>query len=942
MNTSYPPLRKGASTILLAPALLVALFLCSFSNAFAQKYSGPLVITKGGTYSGNWESRDSEVAAVEIRTNETVIIENSNIRGAGPLIRSLGNYINLTVRHTSGYGITPTPYKSYKKTRRFLGIDVFKNVVVENCYMENTAGIYIGKSYEGNGSASETIKIRYNIAKNIDGRVYGGTSMAQFVQFNFKNSIRHAEIAWNQVTNEADKSQVEDNISMHNSRGTSDSPIRIHNNMIYGAFPIPSTASQYAGGGIIADGDGGINECPAYIDAYENHLVGLGNYSMGIAAGHDIRYHHNTAVNAATYENGNSFKMNTSGFWSKDYNRLGTTFSNTIDNNVIGVLAWGPHRSYRNDISVAENADFKNNTLLPNPISKNTEKDELKRWDKKLKQNGIELGPNGSGTSTPANQAPTVSLTMPKTFLQGLINLTAEAKDEDGSITKVEFYLGSTKLGEDTSAPYSFAWVNAIPGTHSISAIAYDNDGASTSSSSSSIQVDAETPKNTSEDDESNDTATGSGMITREYWDNIYGSSISAIPFSSTPTKTSELKSFEAPTNIGDNYGQRIRGYITAPVSGQYTFWIAGDDDAHLYLSTSEDPNSKRKIAHVNGWTTSRQWDKYSSQESEKVTLVAGKRYYIEALQKEQAGGDNLAVGWQLPNGSMERPVAGKRLSPIEEEDSNTTTPITSIELNGRIRHDIWLNVSGHSVSDVPVDKKPSKTTELSSFEAPSNVGDNYGQRISGYITAPTSGQYIFWVSGDNNAALWLSTSENPEKKVKLAHVTGWTNPREWDKYSSQKSHKVTLEAGKRYYIEALSKEEGGGDNLAVGWQLPNGDMERPIAGNRLSSGSENISAMKISNAEAATQEPFFSTATAYPNPFHEVVTVNFGSEETELAAVAIYGQDGRVLYEDSKPTLTDNKLELNLGGLNLRGGLYILKYTDSKGTSNTIKLIKQ
>ncbi|MFD2513593.1 hypothetical protein ACFSRY_06925, partial [Pontibacter locisalis] len=64
----------------------------------AQTYSGPLVITKGGTYTGNWESRDSEVAAVEIRTNEPVIIEHANIRGAGPLVRSLGNSADITIR----------------------------------------------------------------------------------------------------------------------------------------------------------------------------------------------------------------------------------------------------------------------------------------------------------------------------------------------------------------------------------------------------------------------------------------------------------------------------------------------------------------------------------------------------------------------------------------------------------------------------------------------------------------------------------------------------------------------------------------------------------------------------------------------------------------------------------------------------------------------------
>ncbi len=939
MNTSYSPLRKGAGSMLLTQILVFTLFLCFTSAAMAQSYSGPLVITKGGTYKGNWESRDTEVPAVEIRTSQPVIIEHSNIRGAGYLIKSWGYSTNLTVRHTSGYGITPTPYRDYKKPRRFLTIDNFQNVVVENCYMESTAGIYIGTRYEGDGTPSETIRIRYNIAKNIDGRIYGGDKdHSQFVQFNFKNAIRNAEIAWNEVTNEADKSLVEDNINIHNTRGTSDSPIRIHNNMIYGAFPIPSNATQFSGGGIIADGDGDINNCPAYIDAYENHLVGLGNYSMGIASGNNIRYHHNRAVNAATHANGTNYSMNTSGLWSKDYNRKGTTFSNTVDNNVLGVLAWGQYHSYRNDISVAENADFRQNTLLPNPISKQTETDELARWQQKLQQNGIKLGPNGSVTTAPENKAPNVNLTLRNTtFTQGQVVLTADANDVDGKVTKVEFYQGSTKLGETNSAPYSFDWGNASPGAYTIRAKAFDNDGASTTSSSMNIQVDAATADN-------NTTGSSSGKITREFWSNVTGKDIKDIPLNTKANQISELSSFEAPTNIGDNYGQRIRGYITAPTSGQYTFWIAGDDDAELWISSSEDPTRKTRIAYVNGWTYAREWSKYESQKSAGINLEAGKRYYIEALQKENGGGDNLAVGWQLPNGSKELPISGNRLSPMGSTATETEIKptIISVSATGKIKQEVWYDVHGKNVDDVPVNQKPGKVAELTLFEAPTNVDDNYGQRLSGYVTAPASGQYTFWIASDDKAALYLSTSEDASRKTKIAEINDWTNPREWSKHSSQQSVKITLEAGKRYYIEALHLEGGGGDNLAVGWQLPNGAMERPIAGNRLSPANENISAMKISNAEAATQEPFFTTATAYPNPFRDVVTVNFGEEGIELAEVAIYSQSGSVLYLDNKPTLTNNKLELNLGGLKLRGGLYILKYTDSNGTTNTLKLIKQ
>jgi hypothetical protein len=45
--------------------------------------------------------------------------------------------------------------------------------------------------------------------------------------------------------------------------------------------------------------------------------------------------------------------------------------------------------------------------------------------------------------------------------------------------------------------------------------------------------------------------------------------------------------------------------------------------------------------------------------------LQAGKRYYIEALHKENSGGDNLAVGWQVPASATIEVIPGSRLSPF-------------------------------------------------------------------------------------------------------------------------------------------------------------------------------------------------------------------------------------------------------------------------------------
>ena len=56
-------------------------------------------------------------------------------------------------------------------------------------------------------------------------------------------------------------------------------------------------------------------------------------------------------------------------------------------------------------------------------------------------------------------------------------------------MTKVEFFQGSTSLGVDTGSPYSVTWSNVSAGSYSLTAIATDNEGATTTSSAVSITV---------------------------------------------------------------------------------------------------------------------------------------------------------------------------------------------------------------------------------------------------------------------------------------------------------------------------------------------------------------------------------------------------------------------------------------------------------------------
>ena len=202
-----------------------------------------------------------------------------------------------------------------------------------------------------------------------------------------------------------------------------------------------------------------------------------------------------------------------------------------------------------------------------------------------------------------------------------------------------------------------------------------------------------------------NTAASGTGTISYEYWLNIGGSAISDLlagtnNLAGAPSGTGTLTSFEAPTNWADNYGSRIRGYITAPTTGTYYFWIASDDYSELYLSTDISPANKVKIANVYGWTSTRAWTTYASQKSAAISLVGGQRYYIEAIQKEGNGGDNLAVAWTLPDSTFEAPIPGSRLAPYGGT-VDQTPPTVPADLRATLAGSTQVNLVWNAAIDL-------------------------------------------------------------------------------------------------------------------------------------------------------------------------------------------------------------------------------------------------
>ncbi|MES2731078.1 MAG: PA14 domain-containing protein, partial [Bacteroidota bacterium] len=417
------------------------------------------------------------------------------------------------------------------------------------------------------------------------------------------------------------------------------------------------------------------------------------------------------------------------------------------------------------------------------------------------------------------------------------------------------------------------------------------------------------------------------GTILREVWTNLSGSHITDIPVLSQPNLSSQLTSLQAPANFGDRYGQRLRGYICAPQTGAYTFWIVADNDAQLFLSTDAEPANKQVIAFIkNGYALPSQWIKYPSQKSVMINLVAGQRYYLEAIHKEEYGGDNLIIGWRTPVSATNATpviVPGSVLSPF------VPVVVTACAGSGSIQREYWANVLGNTISSIPVNTVPSSTSLVSSFEGPTNVADKYAARYRGYLCAPATGQYRFAIAGDNEVELWLSTNESAVDKQKLAFISGgYTNPREWSKYATQQSAWVTLQAGQKYYIEALHKEATGGDNLAVGWLQPGSVTYFVIPG-------ANLVPFQATTAREALVEEVIGLE-AYPNPFSSEVTVNFTTPVTGQASLDLYDLQGvRVQSLFAQQVQAGESHQVVVEGSALHSGLYLLRLINGTQVSH-------
>ena len=155
------------------------------------------------------------------------------------------------------------------------------------------------------------------------------------------------------------------------------------------------------------------------------------------------------------------------------------------------------------------------------------------------------------------------------------------------------------------------------------------------------------------------------------------------------------------------------------------------------------------------------------------------------------------------------------------------TTQTATLTINGLgalntggLWQEVFTSVSGSSVDDLLNSSSyPLASTSSGVITEPhtTTFGDDYGQRWSGWLIPSTSGRYRFYIAADDAVRLYLSPDPYESHKQLINSSTSYTGEMSWS--SRSPSAWIQLEAGQRYYVEFLHKENGGGDHAAFTWQ---------------------------------------------------------------------------------------------------------------------------
>ena len=148
----------------------------------------------------------------------------------------------------------------------------------------------------------------------------------------------------------------------------------------------------------------------------------------------------------------------------------------------------------------------------------------------------------------------------------------------------------------------------------------------------------------------------------------------------------------------------------------------------------------------------------------------------------------------------------------------------TPVLAPGYLAIDYYLGIGGTAVADLTNSAKflsgaPDVSFQIPSFSSPANYADNYGARITGFITPPAEGDYDFFIRSDDASAVFVGPDANPahiDQTTPSAFETGCCNAFQEPGANQTTQAPLHLLGGHSYAVLAYLKEGGGGDYIQV------------------------------------------------------------------------------------------------------------------------------
>ncbi|MBC8053454.1 MAG: T9SS type A sorting domain-containing protein [Sphingobacteriaceae bacterium] len=632
---------------------------------------------------------------------------------------------------------------------------------------------------------------------------------------------------------------------------------------------------------------------------------------------------------------------------------------------------------------------------------------------------------------------------------EGSVTLIAEAADTDGSISKVEFFEGTTKLGESTSSPYNFSWNNIPAGTYSLTAKAIDNSGLVSTSAAITIQVNAPlalraaTVVMTLPAPNSIFTAPGSATLSADVSD--AGRTITKVEFFTGSTKIGEdlttpyyftwhnipagnyaivakatdnlgLITLSAPVNIQVNAPVIAVAPVISITSPSSNSILTAPGSATLSADASDSDGTISKVEFFAG--TTKLGEDNTSPYSYVYSNIPAGTYSITAKAIDNSGLATVSapIGIQVnapvvlaaPTVNMTLPIANASfvapasatLSAVANDTDGTIVKVEFFTGTTKIGEDLaapyyftWHNISAGSYSITAKATDNSGLTSISSpitiqvnapvvavapsvnmvlpaqnasFTAPASAtlsaeaSDNDGNiskveffagttKVGEDLTAPyyftwhniAAGNYSITAKATDNSG--LTTISAPVNiyvnapVVLKAPIVSMTLPAPNSVYTAPGSATLSAEAsdsdGTIAKVEFFAGSKKIGEDLTAPYyftwhNIPDGNYAitaKATDNSGLSTISEPLNiTVNVPLIASATY-----TLTAYPNPFQEYITIDFTSIEKTQATLQIFNFQGILLETLFKGRVEAGQtVNCRFNGSNLPNGTYISRLT--------------